>query len=126
MSEERNQAVVERLWQLMDARDFVGVGALLHDDFICDWPQTNERIRGRDNFVAINAAYPGEWRITIEQILCRGDQVVTDVIMEWERQIERVVSFFEVRDGLIMKEIDYFPQPYDAPSWRYRWVERII
>ena len=49
MSEQHNRAVVERLWQLFDALDFEAAGELLHDDFECEWPQSRERIRGREN-----------------------------------------------------------------------------
>lgn len=126
MSEQRNREVIEQLWRLMDAADFAAVGALLHDDFVCEWPQSNERIRGRENFIALNAAYPGRWRIAIEQLIATGDRVVTDVVMEWERQFERAISFFHLRDGLIVRQVEYFPKPYDAPSWRYHLVEPII
>jgi ketosteroid isomerase-like protein len=61
MSEQKNRATVEQLWQLFDARDFEAAGALLHDDFVCEWPQSRERIRGRENYVAINQNYPGTW-----------------------------------------------------------------
>ena len=126
MSEARNRAVVTRLWRLVEAGDYAAIGALLHDEFVCDWPQSNERIRGRDNYIAVNAAYPGQWRVSIEELIATGERVVTDVIMEWERQVERVIAFYDLRDGLIVKETTFFARPYDAASWRARWVERIL
>jgi len=35
------------------------------------------------------------------------------------------VSIMELRDGKIVKETDYFAQPFPAPEWRAQWVERI-
>lgn len=37
--------VVDRFWSLMQSNDFKSVGEVLSDDFVLDWPQSNERIR---------------------------------------------------------------------------------
>jgi hypothetical protein len=34
------------------------------------------------------------------------------------------VSVFELRDGKVVKETDYYAQPFQAPDWRAAWVER--
>jgi hypothetical protein len=31
----------------------------------------------------------------------------------------------ELRDGKVVKETDYYAQPFEAPEWRARWVERM-
>lgn len=119
--------LVERFWRRMDAGEFVAAGELLHDDYRGDWPQSRERIRGRAHFVAINTHYPGRWRINLVRLLASGDQVATEVIMTNAAtgHQDRAVSFFEVREGRIAREVDYWPDPYDAPAWRAQWVERI-
>ena len=63
MSDEIRGAI-ERFWATMATNDFRAAGNLLHEDFLLEWPQTRERIRGRDNFVAINAHYPAAGRAT--------------------------------------------------------------
>ena len=65
-----SKAVVARFWAAMGANNFAAAGALLHDDYVLDWPQSGERVRGRDNFVAINAHYPaaGRWQIALETL----------------------------------------------------------
>ena len=123
MSDQENQHVVEQLWQLFDAFDFEAAGQLVSDDFVCEWPQSRERIRGRENFVALNATYPGRWRTHIERIVACGDTVVTDVALSSGDESARAVSFFEMRDGKIVKETDYWPEPYAAPASRAQWVE---
>ena len=67
MSDQENRQTVERLWQLFDVFDFEAAGKLLDDNFVCEWPQSRERIRGRENFVAVNANYPGRWRCKVER-----------------------------------------------------------
>jgi ketosteroid isomerase-like protein len=120
------RAVVEEFWRRMDAADFESAGALLHDDYVGEWPQSRERIRGRANFIAINAHYPGRWRIALKTIVAEGDRVATEVVLfnaESGRR-DRAVSLFELRDRRIASEVDYWPEPYDAPAWRAEWVER--
>jgi ketosteroid isomerase-like protein len=125
MAQEQSDKLVEQLWQSIDAHDWEAAGALLHDDYVCEWPQSRERIRGRDNFVAVNKNYPGSWRIVIERIVASGNQVVSDVAIPIDGRIDRAISFFELRDGKIIRETDYWPEPYDAPAWRAQWVERM-
>jgi ketosteroid isomerase-like protein len=123
MPEHNSAALVTRYWRLMDAADFTGAAALLADEYTCDWPQSRERIHGRENFVAVNAHYPGRWRIALRRLIASGDHVATEVVMTSGDQILTAVSFFEVHDGKIMRESDYWPEPYDAPAWRAAWVE---
>ena len=36
-----------------------------------------------------------------------------------------VASIYLLRDGLILKEITYWAEPFESPAWRAEWVERI-
>ena len=77
MGAEENKQVVERLWELAEKQDWDGAGALLHDDFVQEWPQSGERIRGRDNCMAVNKNYPGFPKMTMRRALSDGDLVTT-------------------------------------------------
>ena len=59
--------IAREFWRLMNTNDFHAVGAVLADDFILDWPQTNERIRGRERFATVNVEFPasGVWVFTV-------------------------------------------------------------
>jgi ketosteroid isomerase-like protein len=124
MGAEENRQAIERLWQLMEKQDWKAAGELLHDDFVQEWPQSGERIRGRDNSMAINQNYPGFPTQTIGRILAAGDVVTSEVTLDYGGQIYHGVSIFEFRDGKVAKETDYFAQPFKAPGWRSQWVER--
>jgi ketosteroid isomerase-like protein len=119
----KNHAVVNALWEAFDRFDFAAVAPLLHDDFVCDWPQSGERIRGRDNFIAVNTHYPGRWRITVRRLIACGDEVVTETELRFGEQLARAVSFFTFRDGLIVHLCEYWPDPMPAVEWRRPWVE---
>ena len=124
MGAEENRQTVERLWQHMEKQDWTAAGELLHDDFVQEWPQSGERIRGRENSMAINQNYPGFPTQTVGRILAAGDLVTSEVTLNYGSQIYHGVSIFEFRDGKVVKETDYFAQPFKAPGWRSQWVER--
>ncbi|MGI8825920.1 MAG: nuclear transport factor 2 family protein [Chloroflexota bacterium] len=126
MDRHESTRVVERFWAAMAASDFRGAGDLLHDDYVLDWPQSGERIRGRSNFVAINEAYPaaGRWRIELHRLVADGDAVATDVTVTDGVRHDRVITFSEVRDGRIVRQVEYWPDPFDPAPWREQWVQR--
>jgi ketosteroid isomerase-like protein len=120
--------VVEKYWELMNTNDFRSVGSLLADDFLLDWPQSNERIRGRDNFAAMNEEYPahGRWTFTINRLIGDEREAVSDVLVSDGVQTARAVSFFSIADGKIAGMVEYWPDKVPAPENRRHLVERIV
>jgi ketosteroid isomerase-like protein len=112
----------------MSTNDFRSVGALLADDFVLDWPQSNERIRGRDNFAAMNEEYPahGRWTFTINRLIGDEHEAVSDVLVSDGVQNARAISFFSIEDGKIARMVEYWPDNYPAPENRRHLVERIV
>jgi len=124
---QESKQVIESFWMAMQTNDFKRAGELLHDDFILEWPQSYERIHGPANFVAINENYPshGRWVFTVHCILAEGDQVVSDVDVTDGVITGRVITFSTIRDGKILHQTEFWPDPFDAPDWRAGWVEKI-
>ena len=122
-----NKQVVENFWAIMATNDFHAAAGLLHDEYILDWPQSGERIRGRENFAAINSAYSskGRWKFTINRIQVDGDVVVTDVTVTDGSREDRAITFSTIRDGKILKQVEYWPETFDPPEWRIHLVEKI-
>ena len=118
--------IVLKFWEAMGGNDFFVVAELLHEDFILEWPQSRERIRGRENFARLNTAYPavGKWTFSINQIIAEGNMVVTNVSVSDELRNDRAITFSSIRDGRIWKQVEYWPEPVEAPAWRAEWVER--
>ncbi|MAS36473.1 MAG: polyketide cyclase [Anaerolineaceae bacterium] len=125
-----NDEVVRALWKALDEQDFDLVREVLHADFVCEWPQSRERIRGPENYIAINQHYPGVWRIYVLKVVAGEDEVVSEVEVELTsdngavRQ-DRAVSFFKLREGKIVYLREYWPEPFAAPDWRSQWVEKM-
>ncbi len=117
--------VIEAFWETMNTNDFGAVGALLADSHVLEWPQSGEVIRGRDNFVAVNQHYPanGPWRFIVHQIVAEGSQVVSDVSVTDGVVEARAITFSTVEDGLITRQLEFWPDPFAAPEWRRAWGE---
>jgi limonene-1,2-epoxide hydrolase len=119
--------VVREFWRLMASNDFDSVRAVLAPCYVLDGPQTGERIRGADRFVQLNAQYPahGPWRFEIHRIVGDDARAASDVSVSDGVQQARCVSFFEVDAGQITHQIEYWPEPYTAPSNRAHLIEPI-
>ncbi len=122
-----NKQILENFWATMATNDFHAVAQLLHDDYILEWTQSGERIHGRDNFAAINTFYPaaGKWTFKINHITAEADMVVTDVSVSDGIRHDRAITFSTVRDGKIWKQVEFWPESFEAPAWRAQWVEKI-
>jgi len=119
------EEVVREFWRLMATNDFDSVGAVLSDDFVLEWPQSKERIRGAERFAQMNREYPahGPWRFTINRIVGAGDEAVSDVTVTDGTQTARAISFFTIADGKIARIVEFWPEPYPAPPNRAHLVE---
>jgi limonene-1,2-epoxide hydrolase len=126
MTDRTPRQLVEQFWQTMHANDWRAVGALLHDDYLLTYPQSGERIRGRDHFVALNATYPaaGLWRFSAHRLIADETGAATDVTVTDGARTFRVVPFFEVRDDRIWRMTEFWPDPFAPPAERAHWVER--
>ena len=119
--------VVEQFWGTMQTNDFSAASELLHDDFVLDWPQSGERIRGRENFVSVNQNYPahGHWEFTVHRIFAEGDQAVSDVDVTDGVIRARVITFSTIREGKIWRQTEFWPDSFEPAPWRAAWVEKI-
>ncbi len=120
-------AVVRALWERFQARDWDAAAELLAEDVVVDWPQTRERIHGRDRVITVNRNYPEGWTIRVLRIVQDGDVAVSEVAVDHvDLGTFHAASFFEVVDGRIARGTEYWVDPPsgDPPAWRAAWVER--
>lgn len=124
---EDSRQIVERFWAAMQSNDFKAASEILHDDYVLDWPQSGERIRGRANFIAVNENYParGRWQFTVHRLLADGNQVVSDVSVTDGSIRGRAITFSTIQDGRIISQVEFWPDSFPPAEWRRRWVERI-
>jgi ketosteroid isomerase-like protein len=120
-------AIADQVWRAIGAGDWETARALLHDDFVQEWPQSGERIVGRDDALAVNQNFPGGLpRMTMRRVLADGNLAVAEMGLEYaDGSRFQSVSVFELRDGKIVRETDYFAEPFTPPGWRAQWVQRM-
>lgn len=124
---DESRHVVASFWEAMSRNDWRAAGALLHDAYLLEWPQSGERVRGRENFVAVNQQYPavGRWHVSVHRLLADGDEVASEVSVRDEAGTHgRAITFSTVRDGRIIRQVEFWPDEFAPAAWRAGWVER--
>ena len=121
------ERIAREFWERMRSNDFASVAPLLADDFVLEWPQTRERIRGAANFVRMNVEYPahGPWRFTLHRLVGNAREAVSDVGITDGVQAVRAITFFEIPDGRVRRIVEWWPEPYAAPADRAHLVEKM-
>ncbi|WP_341862698.1 nuclear transport factor 2 family protein [Gymnodinialimonas sp. 57CJ19] len=121
-----SQRVVRGFWKAMASNDFHAASLCLTEDFRLQWPQSDEVIEGRENFAAVNAAYPakGPWTFELRRIVGQGDQIVTEVCVSDGDVRATALTFHTVRGDLIALQREFWPDPFEAPTWRSEWVRK--
>jgi ketosteroid isomerase-like protein len=119
--------IVQRYWELMASNDFASVAEVLSEDFVLEWPQSNERIRGAARFARVNTEYPahGPWQFRIERIVASADAAATDVRVSDGVVNARAISFFALPAGRIARIVEYWPEPFLPATDRAHLTESI-
>ena len=109
----------------MATNDFASVKQVLAEAFVLEWPQSNERIRGAENFARMNAEYPavGRWSFNITRLVGSPQEVVTHVSVTDGKQAAEAISFFQVAEGKITRLVEYWPENYAPPINRLHLTE---
>lgn len=93
------------------------------DDIVLEFPQSGERIRGKENIIAFRAAYPAQVRIQPRRIVGSGDVWVIESTISYDGVPQYLASIWEFRDGKVVHETAYVTEGWAAPGWRAQWVE---
>ena len=99
---------------------------LRHEDFVMEMPQSGERIRGRENMRAFQAAF-GQAAPAMKQrrVLVREGLWVVEVVSDYGGRLFHYVSVVELKDGKMWRDTRYYAEPFEASEWRAKWVERV-
>lgn len=122
-----SESLVREFWRLMGTNDFGSVGAILSPEFVVEWPQSKERIRGAENFARMNSEYPanGPWTFRINRLVATEAEVVTQVSVSDGVQHAEPISFFSIAGGKIIRLVEYWPEPFEAAANRVHLIEPI-
>jgi ketosteroid isomerase-like protein len=125
MDEDKIRAVIDRHWAASASGDQVTEHEIYHDDMVCEYPQSGEIIRGRDNLQALRSHHPGRPSgFTVRRIVGKDNLWVSEYMISYGNKRAFTVSIMEFRDGRVAHETQYFADPFEAPAWRAHWVSR--
>ncbi len=126
MEEERIRAALDTHWLASAAGDVNAEHDIYDAEVICDYPQSGERILGRNDLQALRSHHPGKPAgFTVRRVLGKGELWITEYTISYQGRLAYTVSIMEFRNGKVVHETQYFADPFDAPSWRSQWVRRI-
>jgi len=125
MEDREIRAAIDRHWAASDAGDFEAEHDIYREDAVLDYPQSGERIRGRLNIQSSRAAQPSAKRFTVRRIVGTGDLWVTEYVLAYDGRPSHTVSIMEFRDGKVIRETQYFADPFEPGPSRAQWVERM-
>jgi hypothetical protein len=123
--DQQIRAALDQHWAASDANDFVTEHLIYLEDAVLDYPQSGERTRGRSNIQGQRASQPSNKRFSVRRIVGGGDLWVTELILSYDGKPSYTVSIMEFRGVKVARETQYFADPFVAPAFRAKWVERI-
>jgi hypothetical protein len=123
MADQDIRAALDRHWQASDANDFAAEHDIYRADAVLEYPQSGERIRGRDGIQSSRTAQPNAKRFKVRRIVGAGDLWVTELILTYDQTPFYTVSIMEFADGKVVRETQYFTGAFEPSASRARWVE---
>ena len=126
MTHHENRAVLDRMVSAMINGDVESATAELADDAVVEWPQSGERISGRQACFTVYSNYPGgPPHYEVKRVSGGGDTFFVEAVGDYGGQKVYMTSVVEFRNGKIARQTEYFADPFEPPAWRMEWVDRI-
>ena len=116
--------IVDMYWKAVNGRDWNTFESLIDENILYDLPQTRERIRGKKAFRTFNENYPGDWTLSIVDLIADEKQAISRIAFMESNEEQTGITFFEIQDDLINKIVEYWPNSYDPPPRNTDDIER--
>jgi hypothetical protein len=123
MGDDERRAALQRHWAASDANDFATEHQIYRADAVLEYPQSGERIRGRANIQASRTAQPNTKRFTVRRMLGGGELWISELVLTYDEQPYYVVSIMEFEGADVVRETQYFGEPFEPGPSRAQWVE---
>lgn len=114
-----------RFWAALEARDWAAFGATVTDDIEAVWPQSRERLTGREALVRFMAEFPGDWHLAVVEEHVDVGGAATRIAFTLDGETVTGLTFFRfAADGRIAGFTEWWPDPYEPPAGRDHLVQR--
>ncbi|MCU1696049.1 MAG: hypothetical protein JWR34_2112 [Mycobacterium sp.] len=124
MSDDDVRAALQRHWKASDANDFDAEHQIYRADAVLEYPQSGERIRGRQNIQASRTAQPNDKRFTVRRVSGGGDLWISELVLTYDEKPYYVVSIMEFEAGEVIRETQYFGEAFEPGPSRAQWVAK--
>jgi hypothetical protein len=124
-NEREVQALIDRQFAKMQAGDLAGAHEWYDAAVVLEWPQSGERVRGKENLMALRKAYPADGEFEVRRSIARRNLGVIELVIRYDGRPVNAIGIFEFGEGKVVRETHYFAEPFPPPEWRSRWVERM-
>jgi hypothetical protein len=125
MDDRDIRRTIEAHWTASDENDLEAEHGIYREDALLEYPQSGERIRGRQHIQASRNAQPNAKRFKVRRIIGAGDIWVTELVLTYDARPFYVVSIMELLDGEVIRETQYFSNAFEPGPSRAQWVEQI-
>ncbi|MBC6982712.1 nuclear transport factor 2 family protein [Caulobacter sp. 17J80-11] len=125
MRDDDVRAALQRHWAASDIDDFASEHQIYREDAILDYPQSGERIRGRESIQASRTAQPSRKRFRVRRLLGGRDLWISEVVVTYDERPVHMVSIMEFEAGQVVHETQYFADPFEPGLSRAQWAERM-
>ena len=122
-----------RIRDVFEMDDMVAAGKAQYEmsavNIVNEFPQSGERFVGRDNIAAMNASYTGSTgtkpTAKLRRILKPGEAWVIESTIDYGngKPVSSISIIETGPDGKVVRQTDYFADPFEAPEWRKPFTE---
>jgi len=125
MDDDDVRAALQRHWAASDADDFAAEHEIYEDQAVLEYPQSGERIRGRDSIQASRMAQPNQKRFAVRRMLGGGDLWISELVLTYDGEPNYVVSIMEFAGGKVVPRRNTSASRSSQARLARRWVERV-
>jgi hypothetical protein len=124
MDEQQAHRLLAKLFSLLSVES---EDRIRHEDYTMEWPQSGERLRGRQTMKAFQEAKAGSRPPRrLRRVLVREGLWVVEGVLDYDGGREwDFVLILELRDGKVFRETRYYAEPFEASEERAQWFERM-
>ena len=124
MDEQAAYDFLAELYSLLSAE---AEDQIRHDEYTMEWPQSGERLRGRQKMRAFQesnaGSRPPRW---VRRVLVRERLWVVEGSVDYGGGREGdFVLILELREGKVFRETRYYADRFEASEARAEWFERM-
>ena len=117
MYDREIRVALEKHWEASRAGDQDAEHEIYNDDAVVEYPQSGERVRGRNNVQALRSQHPARPSgFVVRRIVGGGELWVTEYVIAYDGRRINTVSIMEFQDGKVVRETQYFAEPFEPPA----------